>query len=136
MNKICSDCCDNLDYPSEKRRNICKTCNRIRTALWQRNNKDKVAKKARRRSLKKYDITEDIYKIMLIEQNHVCKICKKDNKNKKNLSVDHCHKTGKVRSLLCNKCNTILGLANDNLDVLKNAIKYIKNFIIVHNSKK
>lgn len=40
--------------------------------------------------------------------------------------VDHCHTTGKVRGLLCNNCNTALGLVDDKIEVLKRMIKYLK----------
>lgn len=41
------------------------------------------------------------------------------------VAIDHCHKTGKVRGLLCNSCNKGLGFFNDNKELLKNAIKWI-----------
>lgn len=41
------------------------------------------------------------------------------------VSVDHCHKTGKVRGLLCSGCNKGLGMMKDNIDILKNAIKWL-----------
>ena len=47
-------------------------------------------------------------------------------KNKGNTAcVDHCHETGKVRGILCAKCNKALGLFNDNLISLQNAFNYI-----------
>ena len=81
-------------------------------------NKEKIIarqKKTQRPYLlqKKYKITMDDFEKMLESQNRVCKICGMDGKSKDNrrqhLCVDHCHKTGKVRGLLCMKCNTALG---------------------------
>lgn len=41
------------------------------------------------------------------------------------VSVDHCHETGKVRGLLCSGCNKGLGMLKDNINILKNAIKWL-----------
>ena len=64
----------------------------------------------------RFNITIDEYKLMLENQNGVCKICnmsetaRKNNSNEvRMLCVDHDHKTGKVRGLLCNNCNRALG---------------------------
>ena len=46
---------------------------------------------------------------------------------RKKLCVDHCHLTNKVRGLLCNRCNLILGLVKDSIDILNNAIIYLGN---------
>ena len=67
---------------------------------------------------------------MLKTQEGVCFICKNPEITKfkgvvNPLSVDHCHKTGKVRSLLCVKCNALLGMADDNLEILQKAIDYL-----------
>lgn len=70
------------------------------------------------------------YKDLLNSQNGVCAICKEKEKVKKlgeiqPLSVDHCHKTNKVRGILCVNCNSILGHAKDNVDILRAAIDYL-----------
>ena len=44
------------------------------------------------------------------------------------LSVDHCHKTGKIRALLCGQCNTMLGMAQEKKDILQMAIKYLEKY--------
>ena len=50
------------------------------------------------------------------------------NKSKRRLCVDHCHTTGNVRGLLCDTCNTALGKFRDNIDLLNEAIKYLKKY--------
>jgi 23S rRNA G2069 N7-methylase RlmK/C1962 C5-methylase RlmI len=79
-----------------------------------------------------FGITLDQYNQMLKEQNGVCAICGKEESEidkrinrKRNLSVDHNHKTNKVRGLLCGKCNKMLGLSSDNKQILINAIEYL-----------
>lgn len=75
----------------------------------------------------RYNITMETYKNMLEMQNGCCKICKKHTSElKRKLAVDHCHKTGKVRGLLCKSCNSGIGFFNDNLDILLSAIVYLK----------
>lgn len=59
-----------------------------------------------------------------------CEICDKcPEKNKKALSVDHCHKTGVVRGILCQDCNMGIGNLKDNTKILKKAIKYLKKTV-------
>ena len=71
----------------------------------------------------RYGITEETYEQMLKNQDHCCAICKE--KPKKNLAVDHCHKTKQIRGLLCHKCNVALGHMNDDPQRLKKAIHYL-----------
>ena len=76
---------------------------------------------------KKYGITLEEYNNFLEQQNYLCNICENHIEEfSRSLAVDHCHKTGKVRSLLCSKCNTALGLVGENIDVLESMIGYIK----------
>jgi len=71
-----------------------------------------------------YGITLEMYNKMLVDQFFCCAICKRNMI--KPLSVDHDHETGIVRGLLCNTCNSGLGMFKDNLDILIEAVKYLK----------
>ena len=74
-----------------------------------------------------YGITLDEHTQMYEEQNGVCAICKGEGDGKwKKLCVDHDHKTGKVRQLLCRNCNMVLGQVNDNVNLLSEMIKYLQ----------
>ena len=75
----------------------------------------------------KYGIVMDDYNKMFAGQGGCCVICgRHQSELKKSLAVDHDHGTGKVRSLLCIQCNGLLGLARDNVEILKAAISYLK----------
>lgn len=77
-----------------------------------------------KRLLSTFDISLTDYKMMLDLQCNSCAICKLPE-NGKDLSVDHDHSNGRVRGLLCNKCNTGIGMFFDNTNLLKNAIDYL-----------
>jgi hypothetical protein len=47
-------------------------------------------------------------------------------KNKKSPCIDHDHKSGKIRGILCDKCNRMLGFANDSYNILIQAAEYLK----------
>ena len=79
----------------------------------------------RKYQLCKFGITLADYDKMLNNQNGVCAICGKVNLTRRRLAVDHNHKTGKVRGLLCGKCNKAIGLFEDNPEILGKAIKYL-----------
>lgn len=84
---------------------------------------------ARPKQLKaRYGIDEEQYETMLEKQGGVCKICKKYELRAKSkyMVVDHCHDTGKVRGILCHKCNTALGLFNDDTELLTVAKQYLE----------
>lgn len=66
------------------------------------------------------------YNALLEGQNGTCAICKGENKNDRNLAVDHCHKSGKIRGLLCENCNRALGLFEDDPIRMIEAIRYIE----------
>lgn len=63
---------------------------------------------------------------LFIKQDGRCAICERPEKElNRILCLDHCHKTGHIRGLLCNKCNWMLGYAEDNLLNLQAAMQYL-----------
>lgn len=91
------------------------------------NSKERTIKRMKRSELMKaFGINADQYEAMLIEQNYACAICHKLDICSRDLAVDHCHVTKKVRGLLCTNCNMALGKFQDNLQNLLNAIEYLK----------
>ncbi len=82
-------------------------------------------KKRRKQLLDQYNLTEDQFNKMIISQNNLCAICNNPQTGNRLLAVDHCHKTGKVRGLLCTKCNNGIGNFNDNIEILNKAIHYL-----------
>lgn len=77
----------------------------------------------KQRMVKRYGIDIDMYKALVDEQKGKCLICSVFCGDK--LHIDHCHKTGVVRGLLCGSCNRALGLLKDSPDFLSNAISYL-----------
>lgn len=83
-------------------------------------------KSEQRRRLKRYGLTYDEYKNMLLSQNDLCAICGNFKSHSREWHVDHCHETGLVRGILCHHCNLLLGNSKDSIDILKKAIKYLE----------
>ena len=71
-----------------------------------------------------YGITLEAYEKLKKTQSNRCAIC--GVTPDKCLDIDHCHQTGTVRGLLCQKCNKGLGFFEDSIDLLSCAIKYLK----------
>ena len=73
-----------------------------------------------------YGLTLKEYDNLLEKQGGVCKICGKLNVSGQRLSVDHSHKTGKVRGLLCINCNLALGYLQDNSELAMKVVLYLQ----------
>jgi Recombination endonuclease VII len=100
----------------------------------------KNPEKVKKWRLKEYGVTLNQYTQMLIDQNYCCKICKKPEtalkkgtSEVKRLAVDHCHASEskgikKPRGLLCQKCNCMIGFAEDSCDRLLEAVNYLRSY--------
>lgn len=85
-----------------------------------------------------FRVSKKDYSNLLEIQNNVCAICNKPetiinghkNRIPKRLAIDHCHKTGKIRGLLCHKCNVSIGAMRESIKILQSAIEYLTK----HNS--
>jgi hypothetical protein len=80
---------------------------------------------------KKFGITRADYDQMLAAQGGVCAICGSDERSinqgvERMLAVDHDHNTGKVRGILCERCNRAIGLLKDSPAILRRAANYIE----------
>lgn len=99
---------------------------KLRTKLRQSSEKGRISSRnSRYKNL--FGISIDDYNQMLADQNSNCIICSKNQSELRyRLAIDHCHKTGKVRGLLCNNCNTAIGLFYDSDINLEKALNYIR----------
>lgn len=76
---------------------------------------------------RRYGVALEQYSLMLDQQSGGCAICgDKETIEGRALYIDHDHTTGRVRGLLCHKCNTGLGSFRDTLDLLKRACSYLE----------
>jgi len=94
---------------SGTRRTDCMYCIRAKAAAHNARVKDDPATRLQRRHgalLRKYRITQDDYERMYVAQNGRCALCRRERPI---LAIDHDHKTGRVRDLLCTRCNTGIG---------------------------
>lgn len=114
-NGICTIC---LKAKPKKGRRICGVCVERKRLKGD----DKIKKVC-----KKHGISFDDYKQMKADQNNLCAICGNPPDGRwGRLNIDHCHKTGKVRGLLCVNCNLGIGNLQDCITNLLRAIKYLK----------
>lgn len=134
--KICPNC--STEFKSDNKKKIC-CSRRCATRNWETNHPEQ--KKAyveaytkshpdQRKAIKLkhyYNMTLEQYNLLKEKQNGVCAICFDICKSGRDLSVDHDHKTGRIRGLLCHNCNYVLGAANDRIEILLKAIEYLKN---------
>lgn len=98
----------------------CRQCDRGSRS---RGPKSKAARRARA-LWSKYGLTEMEYEVRLAAQGGRCLICRTDDGR---LVVDHCHESGRVRGLLCHRCNVGLGWFNDSPSSLTRALQYIRS---------
>lgn len=86
-----------------------------------------------RHLMREYGITIEQYNIMEAQQDGLCAICKQPETQERKgvkyrLAVDHCHKTGKVRGLLCFKCNSSMGSFEKRDVPMSNVESYLEKY--------
>lgn len=139
--KICSMCGEWVPLELYKRsaetyagyRSICIACRKVKEKTVYRQDQRKVRDRVRKYT---YGITREDWDGMFDKQEGKCPICSSTldpgvgtrQKRKGYAHIDHCHKTGKIRGLLCHMCNSGLGLFLDEPDRLRKAIEYLESF--------
>ena len=99
---------------------------RERAALWYKEHRDEVLAGCLPKYLNKtYGITVETFLKMLDAQNGACAICEKICVTGERLCVDHDHETGQVRGLLCRKCNSAIGMFDDEPVLVERALQYL-----------
>jgi hypothetical protein len=137
--KVCPKCGvkkERSEYHKDKNRNdglagFCKECLVAKNKKWRENNPDKVKEHMSSRIWYKrkinYGLTkEQFFEIMKIQEEK-CAICGTGIDER--CHVDHCHNTNVIRGLLCNTCNTGIGMLQDNPDILEAAAIYLRKFL-------
>ena len=117
---------------SGKLRAICRVCEKIESEQYRTefkaNNLTAYRNMQKNHHLSKYGLSLEDYGHILKRQGGKCAICGRDeiapNRKYKYFFVDHNHKTGEVRGLLCYWCNTGLGMFGDSSDILQKVIAY------------
>ncbi len=138
---FCKDCKEDKDksefYPDKTNsttgiRTYCKKCTNIRSKKFRANNLAASKRWVRKSKLKlKFGISpEAAEKLIDATINGVCEICAKHeyHNNKQALSIDHDHATGKIRGVLCHRCNLFVGFCNEDIALLEAAIVYLKKY--------
>lgn len=76
----------------------------------------------------KFGMTVEEYEAKSEAQGHVCAICSKPENGKRRMSVDHNHTTKAIRGLLCQRCNTLIGMALESEEIINKAIAYLRDW--------
>ncbi len=100
---------------------------------WHKRNPDREASRLRARNQhpkERFGLSRKEYDRILKSFGNLCGICsgKETRSDRSSLSLDHCHRTGKIRGALCSRCNTILGFAKDDPILLTNAAAYLEKY--------
>ncbi len=117
----------------------CIPCDRAARVKYREENRRRFLKRTQETNwMMRFGMTRADYDSMLSIQEGRCAICASENPNgskststkNRNFSVDHCHKTGKIRGLLCANCNRGLGLLGDTEESIAKALDYLTDSLI------
>jgi len=137
--KLCSKCSQELPldkFNKDKSRfsglsYLCRACTSNKHIEYFKSRKAREKHEAARYK-RDYGLSQEDITRMMESQNNSCKICNClitfEIKNPNRAQVDHCHKTGKVRGILCRKCNLSLGTVKDSIPRLMKMIEYLNEY--------
>lgn len=129
--KLCRKCnkvksADEFHKLNDGLQPYCKSC---RSAYNKQYTKTHYSQEKRRANnlREQYNMTIAEYEALLLKNNGCCWICNvPEHELRRRLAVDHCHKTGQIRGLLCDRCNKGLGLLGDSLQSIEYVLQYLK----------
>jgi hypothetical protein len=102
---------------------------------WRKNNPHRIKvytqRSKRKIRLKNYGLTSEQFEQMVQDQNNLCAICEQPCSSGKLLAIDHNHKTGKVRGLLCTRCNVRLGMI-ENVQAMRFKLRPFLRYLKKH----
>jgi Recombination endonuclease VII len=114
LNKICDVCGKEFVTSFSNRKRCSKHCSK------------EFHQKEYQRYIYPYGITSEEYNSRFESQGGSCYICQRHQTElKSKLNIDHCHRTGYLRALLCNQCNQALGLVREDPEVIQNMLEYV-----------
>lgn len=129
--KLCRACLQELPldsfYKSTSRtrdgfRHECKACWNKESMEYHRTNREEILEKRKEYHYQKsYGISRDEFLSMVEEQGGKCPVCSRED-----LVLDHCHDTGRVRGVLCNKCNQAIGNMLDNPALIRSLADWLE----------
>lgn len=131
--KICWSCGEddeNAFYRTSTKDGRCKKCRRLDAKKRYKPIPRKSAEprgEFRYRINYLYGLSIDRYDDLVIEHVGRCYICGSDDAKNKGICVDHCHETGKIRGLLCRKCNAGMGAFDDQPELIRKVLYYLEN---------
>jgi len=96
----------------------CRPCHAAEQRRYNGQNREQVNLQRR---LRKRGLSVEEYEALMAAQEGRCAICRKDRP----LDIDHCHRAGHVRGLLCGPCNRALGFFEDDAEIIRAALSYL-----------
>lgn len=128
--KTCVSCNadkEEADFSKDSKRKdrlngCCRKCCGVSRKVWYDQNRERVSIQ---KKFYEYGMSSEDFKRMRAEQGGVCAICGGLG-GKRGLGVDHDHKSGKIRALLCVKCNAAIGFLDDSSALARRVTKYLE----------
>lgn len=110
---------------------VCKKCEAVARVAWEKANPEKDSALRKRRDnhnhlQANFGLTVEQFEQLCEKGGSPCQICKRPERQKRRISLDHDHATGRLRGILCSKCNTLLGYADDDPSLLESAASYLR----------